>query len=125
MEFVPTVLDENYTLTKYVSTGGGWEMGHVQMLYGVRIRLSRTGDGGCNLDYCAGDSPIHQVLIFEAVRTILRKVPEDTDDRTVEAMFPGYSVKPIQRDPTCFDELIARAERVQRELDGSQEAAVA
>lgn len=125
MDFVRTVLDENYTVSKWVSTGGEWEMGHVAMLYGVRIRVSRTGAGWCNVDYCAADSPLHQFLIFEAVRTILRKVPEEIDDRTLEAMFPKYSVKPIQRDPTCFAELIDLAARVKAELEGSQEAAVA
>jgi hypothetical protein len=125
MEFVQSVLDENYTLTKFVSTGGGWEMGHVRMLFGVRIRVSRTGAGWCNVDYCAADSPLHQILIFEAVRTILRKVPEDIDDRTLEEMFPKYTVKPIQRDETCFAELTALAMRIKEELDGSPEAAVA
>lgn len=125
MDFVRTVPDVNYTVSKFVSTGGQWEMGHVAMLFGVRIRVSRTGAGWCNVDYCAADSPLHQLLIFEAVRTVLRKVPEDIDDRTLEAMFPKYAVKPIQRDATCFAELIDLAARVKEELDGSQEAAVA
>jgi hypothetical protein len=108
MTFEQTTPDENYCY-KLASMEGRWELGYCQMLYGIRIRLGVAGNGWCNLDYCAGDSPLHQQMLLHCVRTILSRVPESIRERDLEDMFPRQNMKPINNDPECFDALIAMA----------------
>lgn len=121
MKFIRSENDENFTVLKLVSEGGQWELGCCRVLFGVRIKLGRAGSGFCALDYCAGDNPLFQLELLNAVRIILLKVPEDADYPTVEMMFPGFSIKPIDLDPTCWKELQKLRDKIKAEFNIQEE----
>lgn len=108
MTFKETTPDENFCY-RLISAEGRWELGYYQVLYGIRIRLGRPGNGWCNLDYCAGDQSAYQHILLHCVRTILSCVPESVSERELEKMFPRQDVKPIFNDPVCLDALVALA----------------
>lgn len=95
----------NYDLLKLQSEGGRWELGLWRVMFGVRVRLGRTGFPYCSLDYCAGADPLFQIELLNAVHIILREVPETISERDLENLFPKFEIKPINRDPTCWPEL--------------------
>lgn len=121
MTFKRSTPDENYDALKFVSDEGGWELGLTSMLFGRRVRLGRVGCGWCALDYCAGADPMFQIALFITIRTILRTVPESAEYHEIELMFPGFTVKPINRDPTCWDELQRMRNKVLAEFGTEQD----
>jgi hypothetical protein len=98
-EFTP-----NY-FARWISTGGNWEIGFSQMMFGVRVRFGKKDWGCCELDYCAGDSREFQQELMRTVRTILLGVPETVTPREIGDMFPHYTIKPIINDPVCWPTL--------------------
>jgi hypothetical protein len=105
MKFNQVDTCDNYDCLKLRSAGGGWELGLRSMMFGVRVRFGRTGEGYCSLDYCAGASPLFQMELLNAIHIILQEVPEDIHVCDLEAMFPRYTIKPIDLDPVCWPEL--------------------
>jgi hypothetical protein len=112
MTFEPAQQTENYDMYRLVTPSGKWELGLWRVLFGVRVRFSQVGSCGCVLDYCAGDDALFQMELLEAVRTILKKVPEDTPQHVIQDMFPGYHIKPINRDPQCWPAIQALAAKI-------------
>jgi hypothetical protein len=107
---------ENYDRLKLRSEGGRWELGLRSMIYGVRVRFGRTGEGYCSLDYCAGASPIFQMELINAIHIILLEVSEDIHVCDLEHMFPRYEIKPINLDPVCWPELVRMRDAARERL---------
>lgn len=82
-----------------------WEIGFRQMLFGVRVSLSRIGDEFYTLDYCAADDVGFALLLFATILQILDRYPEDVTPQQLERDFPRYEIKPINRDPHCWPRL--------------------
>jgi hypothetical protein len=97
---------------RWVSTGGQWELGMTQMLFGVRIRFGRVDSMCLELDYCAGADIEFQVELLKTVMTILIPVNEDVSNPELRDLFPTYEVKPINQDPTCWIRLQELAAKV-------------
>ncbi len=110
MIFKPSEPDVNY-FRKWVSETGAWELGYTQMLFGVRVRLGRTGWGCCELDLCAGANPEYQEAILRAVMLILLPVPEDVHPAEISKLFPRFRVKPIFNDRENYQRLMDSAEK--------------
>lgn len=98
MKFVPAAPNENF-IRRWVSTEGGWEIGHTQMLFGVRVRLGRVGYGCVALDLCAGPSRDRQDELLRLVMLIVLPMPESIDEGELERAFPRFTIKPIFNDP--------------------------
>lgn len=105
MKFKMAKPEPNFDRLKLVSEGGIWELGLWSVMFGVRLRLGRTGAGGVNLDYCAGANQLFQMELLNAVHIILQEVPETISERDLEAMFPDYTRKPINHDEYCWKRL--------------------
>ena len=105
MKFHRVEPDENYDCLKLQSEGGLWELGLRSMMYGVRVRLGRTGEFYVSLDYCAGADLAFQLDLLNAIHMILQEVPESVGDVTLEGMFPHYTIKPISLCPECWPTL--------------------
>lgn len=116
MKFKVAEKTENFSLLRFVSEGGRWEVGLVPMLFGVRVRAGICGCDGCELDYCAGDDPVFQLALLDTVMKIMQTIPEDIDTWTFVSFWPGFRIKPINRDPTCWKELLAMREKAERKL---------
>lgn len=101
MHFEPANSDDNF-FHRWVSTGGRWEMGFTRMMFGVRVRVGRVGHGCVDVDLCAGADRGFQMELLRAVMTILIPVDENISSREMSDLFPGYTVKPINLDPTCW-----------------------
>ena len=114
MVFTLSAPDENY-FHRWVSTGGRWEIGFVQMMFGVRVRAGLCGHGWVALDYCAGDDHQFQLELLRTVMAALISFPEDVTERQIQDVFPRYDVKPINRDPTCWPELQRMANEALRQ----------
>jgi len=103
MVFKRAESDSNF-FCRWVSTGGRWEIGFTQMMFGVRVRVGRIGSMCVDLDYCAGADVHFQEELMKAVMTILIPVSEEITSRQLSDMFPTYEIKPIHQDP-CWPQL--------------------
>jgi hypothetical protein len=105
MQLFTTHTDENFPLFKLVSTNNRWEIGIRQMMFGVRVCGNLIGDTGYTFDYCAGNNPYFAANLIQTMLAIFDALPEDIKPRELRQMLPSFSVKPIDRDPTCWKEL--------------------
>lgn len=113
MIFKPAEPDENYSVVKLESEQ--WEMGLTQFMFGQRVRVSRKGAQVCPVDYCAGPEPAFQQELLSMVRAILEPVPESLGTEEMFNMFPTHTVKPINLDEECMEqlrELVGKARKV-------------
>ncbi len=110
MKFTRVDPDENFPSGKWVSENNIWELGFCPVMYGVRVRFSRVGNGWVNLDYCAGDSAGFALILLATVARILEPLPESVTGAEIERLFPRFEVKPIDRDPICWTRLQELAE---------------
>src|SRR5436309_442192 len=112
MKFRRAIPDENFDVLKFVSAEGRWELGLRSHLFGaVRVLLSKTGSQWINVEYCAGDDFVFQLELLDAVGIILMQFPESVSGGDIEAFFPGYETKPINRDP-CWRKLCELRDRI-------------
>jgi hypothetical protein len=105
MKFRRAPVEPNFDRLKLVSEGGEWELGLWSVMFGARVRFGRTGACGVELDYCAGDDPLFQLELLNAVHIILQEVPETVTESQLRHIFPDYTIKPINLDPYCWPAL--------------------
>jgi len=101
---------------RWISTGGKWEIGFTQMIFGVRVRVGRVGSMCVDLDYCAGADVLFQEELMKTVMTILIPVSEEITSRQLSDMFPRYQIRPIHKDP-CWPQLQQMAASVLSSCD--------
>jgi hypothetical protein len=104
LKFIKTDPTEDFDLAHYISTGGQWEMGVRSMIFGVRICGNRVGSIAFVFDYCAGANMGFAHILLLVMFSILDNLPEDTTERELEKMLPGWEVRPIDKDP-CWEKL--------------------
>lgn len=110
MTFTKVPPNENYNVERWISSGGGWELGCYKVMFGVRVRLGRVGDGYCLLDLCAGADKELRDDILRCVMCVLIPEKEDLSDGEMMIKFPCRSSekKPLNMDE-CWDALKQRA----------------
>lgn len=101
MRFRPAPADE-VLFVRLVSEGGQWQLGLHRVLFGVRVMAFRTGSMFVAVNYCAGREPYLMQRLLTAIQVILERFPESAREVDVEAVMPGFSVKPIWQDATCW-----------------------
>lgn len=109
MEFSPTEPDEHLFL-RWKSENKVWEVGFFRVMHGVRVRAGKIPPGldyapGVSIDYCAGADEGFALVLLAIVVKLLEALPESVTASQVEALFPTYQVKPIDKDP-CWDRLL-------------------
>lgn len=109
MEFISAHPNEVIDRLRWQSLDGAWEIGLRQMLFGVRVSLSRIGDEVYTLDYCAGVDLLFAATLLATICKILERYPESIAPEQLQRDFPGYTVRPIDRDPYCWSRLQAMA----------------
>jgi hypothetical protein len=112
MRFLPAEPNNVIHECRCVSEGGIWEFGFRQMMFGVRVSLSQTGDYFYTLDYCAADQKDFALLLFATVLIALEPYPEDVKPYQLQRDFPRFEIKPINRDPYCWKRLQEMANAV-------------
>lgn len=112
MKFHPAPANDIIHSARALSEQGKWEFGFRQMIFGVRVSLSRIGDCAYTLDYCAADDPGFALLLYATMLAILERYPEDVAPYQLERDFPSYEIKPINRDPQCWPRLQEMAAEV-------------
>ena len=117
MELKLVDIDPKFPIVKFVSINHKWEMGVRPVLYGVRVSGNRTSSDTYCFDYCAGNNYHFAMQLFRTMQAILMALPESITERELERMLPTFAVKPIDRDPTCWQEL----QRLAIELNESQD----
>lgn len=117
MTFHQVETDENFDVMKWVSTGGKWELGHYRVMFGVRVRFGRAGEGYVLLDLCAGSDRQLQDDLLRCVMAILLPVSEDSTSRQILEKFPCASsrIKPIHKD-ICWEQIKELAYRTVMDL---------
>lgn len=110
MKFTLSQPHTDMDIACWKSEQGKWEIGFRQMLFGVRVSLTRIGDEWYTLDYCAADQPGFAWLLLATVVKILERYPEDVNPNQLQRDFPGYEIKPINKDPYCWQRLQQMAE---------------
>lgn len=113
MKFTKTEPDENFRAGRWVSENNVWEFGFCPVMYGVRVRAGKIGNGWITLDYCAGDDKEFALILFATVGCILMALPETVTEQQVQRLFPAYETKPISLDPTCWERLKELAAQVE------------
>lgn len=66
MNFKPAPITLNYSIRRFVSENGRWELGITPVLFGVRIRAGLANNEWCVVDYCAGDNWVFAVNRFRS-----------------------------------------------------------
>lgn len=97
--------NENFPLLRFLSEDGGYEVGLMPVLYGVRVRAGRVGDSFVFIDYCAGADRDFQARLLGVIIDILETLPVGITPREVQDLMPGYDIRPIDKDP-CWPTLI-------------------
>jgi hypothetical protein len=89
---------------QWISDNKVWVLQLDLVLYGVRCHLLRADTPeSFELVYCCGQNALAQIAVPHAVMKALENVPEDLQPwRDVVSRFPDQTVKPIDRDPTCW-----------------------
>lgn len=91
----PDEVRQGYFLRRWKSTGGKWEMFHLQRIFGVAVGFGRYRSLEIEVVYCAGDSTAGLMLLTNALRGILARVPEDIKPSLLQSYFPPQKYKPI------------------------------
>lgn len=115
MKFTKTEPNEVFDAFRCISTNGKWEAGCRRMLFGIRVGLSRIGDCCYTLDYCSGDDPAFTLQLMATLIQILQQYSEDITPVQIQRDFPRYEVKPINRDPHCWQRLQEMAQSMESE----------
>jgi hypothetical protein len=94
---------------RWTSESDRWEVGLYPVLYGVRVRAGLVNPTlgyapSLSIDYCAGADEGFTLALLAVVVHLLSSLPETVTPGQVERLFPGYQVKPIDKDP-CWIEL--------------------
>lgn len=117
MMFNQAEVDENFDIMKWVSPGGIWELGYYRVMYGVRVRFGRAGEGYVLLDLCAGADRALQDVLLRYTMIILMPIAEDSTDRQITEAFPCVhsQIKPIDKD-VCWQQMQERAASTLQDL---------
>jgi hypothetical protein len=86
-------------------------------LFGVRIAGNPVGSRIYTFDYCAGNNSVFAITLMQTMLAIFDALPEEITVKQVEKILPKYTVKPIDRDPTCWKELKRLAIELNQNLD--------
>jgi hypothetical protein len=95
---------KNFTGLCWLSSGGRWELGFRQMLFGVRVSMSEKDSPFISLDLCAGADVGFQLEVLRVVMAILLNVNEDVTEQELKSFFPECFVKPIFKDE-CWEQM--------------------
>lgn len=106
MKFTPTPPDDGY-LTRFVSESGAWEVGLGPVMYGIRVRAGRVGDGHYAVDLCGGADQFFTAQLLASVTIVLEALPEHVSPGAVYKLFPTYRVRPLHKDATFLADLRA------------------
>ena len=117
MELKLVDIDSKFAVVKFVSINHEWEMGVRPVLYGARVSGNRTSSNTYCFDYCAGHNYDFAMQLFRTMQAILMALPESITEGELKRMLPTFAVKPIDHDPTCWQEL----QRLAIELNESQD----
>lgn len=93
------------------------------MIFGVRVRCGRVGEGYVALDMCAGADPRFQLELLRCVMIILIPVSEDIKESAMKDLFPECKRKPINTDP-CWPKIQEMALNVLRKHEKPSETMV-
>lgn len=109
MDFHPATSVESMPV-RWVSENEVWEIGLRPMIYGVRVSVGKINPVhghalGYSLDYCAGDDQVFLLNLWATIVILMAALPESISPRELERLFPTYQIKPINRDPYCWNEL--------------------
>jgi hypothetical protein len=74
-------------------------------LFGVRIAGNPVSSDIYTFEYCAGNNPTFAITLMQTMLAIFEALPEEIKEKEVRKILPSYSVKPIDRDPTCWKTL--------------------
>lgn len=91
------------------SEEGHWNLGFRPVMFGFRLSLYKTGNQWYTLDYCTANNSGFAIVLLLVVERILERYPEDVTERQLQDDFPRFHVKPIDRDPACWQQLQAMA----------------
>lgn len=106
MKFTPAPPDEGYML-RFVSEGGAWEVGLGPVMYGIRVRAGRVGDGYYAVDLCGGADQFFTAQLLASVTIVLEALPEHVTPGAVHDLFPTYCVRPLHKDAAFLADLRA------------------
>lgn len=109
MDFHPTTPTEGIS-HRWASENDVWEISLRPMIYGVRVSVGRIESSRGYalfyvLDYCAGDDQAFLLNLWATIVILMTALPESITPRELKKLFPTYKVKPINRDPHCWEEL--------------------
>lgn len=111
MNFKPAPITLNYSIRRFVSENGRWELGITPVLFGVRIRAGLANNEWCVVDYCAGDNWVFAVQLLATMMIILESFPESAGEREVSRILPRWERRTIDRD-ACWPQLQALAAEI-------------
>ena len=93
-----------YSLSK-ASKNGIWFIGVKPVMFGYRAVAWRRNSVGPTVDYCAASDSEFLCLLMNTLASIFRCLPESITERQVTNMMPGWKIRPINKDKTCWREL--------------------
>lgn len=114
MEFAKAKPNINFPVGRWVSEGGIWEIGFCPVLYGIRVRFGKVGSASVVLDYCAGDDKLFALELLGTMMQILSVFPESTAKQEISRLFPSFTIKPINQDPSCWERLKKLADEIRK-----------
>jgi hypothetical protein len=105
MNFTKAESNQNFPAGRWVSENQIWEIGFLPVMYGVRVKVSLVGSNWVTLNYCAGADKEFALILLATVTQILMALPESITEDEIHRLFPKFEIKPIDRDPYCWERL--------------------
>lgn len=111
LKFNSTDTNENYSIFRWESEGGEWEMGVYPVTYGARVSLGRVGSisylkGG----YCVGNDMLKALQVVSMLQSFLSVQPEQSTENEISRLLPDWDLRPIgYPGDKCWEQLMALA----------------
>jgi hypothetical protein len=109
MDFHPSQPTQGMPV-RWASENDVWEIGLRPMMYGTRVSVGKVEPKRgyaevYTLDYCAGSDQAFLLNLWATIVILMTALPESITPKKLRKLFPDYQVKPINKDPHCWEEL--------------------
>lgn len=94
MNFSRVEPNEHYRELRFVSEGGGWNLGLSLYASGLRLRMGRAGLPPSVMDFCLGQDDALYLPVLDAVISRLRPLPEEATAEEIDSRFPWAGTRP-------------------------------
>lgn len=78
----------DYSITRYLSTDGKWEVFTYRVMFGYRVQVAAVGSCYLLVNYCCRDNPVFLAATLATCVSRLSKIEEPITDNKIREVLP-------------------------------------